>query len=417
MMRYSFLSLLGNALTGHQHWPRAWRDPAPKAAYDVIIVGAGGHGLATAYYLAKNHGITNVAVLEKGWLAGGNMARNTTIIRSNYLIDESAHLYEYALKLWEGLSQELNYNTMFSARGIVSLALTGGELGEMRRRVNALRLNGIDSEMMTPAQLQREVPLLNLDRNARYPVLGGMVQRRGGTARHDAVAWGYARGADAMGVDLIQNCAVTGIRRLGGKVVGVETTRGTIAASKIGLAAAGHSGVVMAMAGQRLPIESFPIQAYVSEPIKPILDTVLMFGQVHISVSQSDKGELVFGGSRENYLSYAQRGNPPIVEGQIATVLELLPFASRLRMLRQWAGIVDCTPDASPIIGLTPVEGLYLNCGWGTGGFKSTPASGWVFAHTIARNEPHPLNAKFSLDRFRTGGLIDENAASSAVEQ
>jgi sarcosine oxidase subunit beta len=271
--------------------------------------------------------------------------------------------------------------------------------------------------MMTLAQLEHEIPLLNLDRTVRYPVLGGMVQRRGGTARHDAVAWGYARAADAMGVDLIQNCAVTGISREGGRVVGVETTRGSIAAPKIGLAAAGHSGVVMAMAGQRLPIESFPIQAYVSEPIKPILDTVLMFGQVHISVSQSDKGELVFGGSRENYLSYAQRGNPPIIEGQIATVLELLPFASRLRMLRQWAGVVDCTPDASPIIGLTPVDGLYLNCGWGTGGFKSTPASGWVFAHTIARNEPHPLNAAFSLDRFHTGGLIDENAASSAVEQ
>ncbi len=416
-MRYSFLTLLGNALTGHQHWTRAWRDPAPKSAYDVIIVGAGGHGLATAYYLAKNHGITNVAVLEKGWLAGGNMARNTTIIRSNYLVDESAHLYEHSLKLWESLSQELNYNVMFSPRGIVSLALTGGELGEMRRRVNALRLNGIDSEMMSLAQLQHEIPLLNLDREARYPVLGGMVQRRGGTARHDAVAWGYARAADQRGVDLIQNCAVTGIRREGGKVVGVETTRGPIAARKIAVAAAGHAGVVMAMAGQRLPIESFPIQAYVSEPIKPILDTVLMFGQVHISVSQSDKGELVFGGSRENYLSYAQRGNPPIVEAQIATVLELLPFASRLRMLRQWAGIVDCTPDASPIIGTTPVDGLYLNCGWGTGGFKSTPASGWVYAHTIARGEPHPLNAAFSLSRFAGGGLIDENAASSAVEQ
>jgi sarcosine oxidase, subunit beta len=415
-MRYSFLSLLGNAFTGHRNWPRAWRDPAPKAAYDVIIVGGGGHGLATAYYLARNHGITNVAVLEKGWLAGGNMARNTTIIRSNYLVDESAHLYEHSLKLWESLSQELNYNVMFSARGIVSLAQTGHEMTEMRRRVAALRLNGIDSEMLSVAQLKREIPLLNLDPGARYPVLGGMVQRRGGTARHDAVAWGYARGADRRGVDLIQNCAVTGIRREGGRITGVETTRGFIATKKIGVAAAGHAGVVMAMAGQRLPIESFPIQAYVSEPIKPILDTVLMFGQVHISVSQSDKGELVFGGSRENYLSYAQRGNPPIVEAQIATVLELLPFASRLRMLRQWAGIVDCTPDASPIIGTTPVDGLYLNCGWGTGGFKATPGSGWVFAHTIARGAPHPLNAAFTLDRFGSGRLIDENAASSAVE-
>jgi sarcosine oxidase subunit beta len=270
--------------------------------------------------------------------------------------------------------------------------------------------------MLTVAQLKREVPLLNVDPGARYPLLGGMVQRRGGTARHDAVAWGYARAADKRGVDLIQNCAVTGIRREGDRITGVETTRGFIATKKIGVAAAGHAGVVMAMAGQRLPIESFPIQAYVSEPIKPILDTVLMFGQVHISVSQSDKGELVFGGSRENYLSYAQRGNPPIVEAQIATVLELLPFASRLRMLRQWAGVVDCTPDASPIIGTTPVDGLYLNSGWGTGGFKATPASGWVFAHTIARGEPHQLNTAFTLDRFASGRLIDENAASSAVE-
>jgi sarcosine oxidase subunit beta len=416
-MRYSFLTLLANALTGHRNWPRAWRDPAPKPAYDIIIVGAGGHGLATAYYLAKNHGLTNIAVLEKGWLAGGNMARNTTIIRSNYLVDESAHLYEHSLKLWESLSQELNYNVMFSARGIVSLAQTGSELSEMRRRVAALRLNGIDSEMLSVAQLKHEVPLLNVDPNARYPLLGGMVQRRGGTARHDAVAWGYARAADQRGVDLIQNCAVTGIRREGNRIIGVETTRGVIATKKIGVAAAGHAGVVMAMAGQRLPIESFPIQAFVSEPIKPILDTVLMFGQVHISVSQSDKGELVFGGSRENYLSYAQRGNPPIIEAQIATVLDMLPFASRLRLLRQWAGIVDCTPDASPIIGTTPVEGLYLNCGWGTGGFKATPASGWVFAHTIARGEPHSLNAAFTLERFGSGRLIDENAASSAVEQ
>ena len=415
-MRYSFFSLLGNALTGHRAWPRAWRDPAPKPEYDVVIVGAGGHGLATAYYLAKNHGVSNVAVLEKGWLGGGNMGRNTTIIRSNYLEDDSAHLYEYSLKLWESLSQELNYNVMFSPRGIFALALTGGELREMRRRAEALRLNGIDSEMLTVEQLRREVPLLDLSRDVRFPVLGAMVQRRGGTARHDAVAWGYARASDSRGVDIVQNCAVTGIVREGGRVTGVETTRGSIRAAKVAVAAAGHVGTVMATAGLRLPIESFPIQAFVSEPLKPVLDTVLMFGQVHISVSQSDKGELVFGGSRENYNSYAQRGNIPIIEGQIATVLELLPFASRLRLMRQWAGIVDCTPDASPILGLTPLAGLYLNCGWGTGGFKATPGSGWVFADTVANDRPHPLAARFGLDRFRSGRLVDESAASAAVE-
>jgi len=351
--------------------------------------------------------------LEKGWLGGGNMGRNTTIIRSNYLWDESAHLYEHSLKLWEGLAQELNYNLMFSQRGIVALALTGGELNEMRRRVAALRLNGIDSEMLTPEQLKREVPILNIAPDIRYPILGGMVQRRGGTARHDAVAWGFARAADARGVDIIQNCAVTGIRREGGKAVGVETTRGVIAAKKIGVVAAGHVGVVLGMAGLRIPIESYPLQAMVSEPIKPVLDTVVMSGMVHVYVSQSDKGELVIGASRDNYNSYAQRGSLPIVEDQLAALKELFPIVSRLRLMRQWAGIVDCAPDASPIIGLTPLDGLYVNCGWGTGGFKATPGSGWVFAHTIARGEPHPLNAAFSLQRFSAGRLIDESAAAA----
>ncbi len=415
-MRYSFLSLVGNAMTAHRRWPRAWRDPRPKPAYDVVIIGGGGHGLATAYYLAKNHGTANVAVLEKGWIGGGNTGRNTTIIRSNYLWDESAHLYEHSLKLWEGLAQELNFNLMFSQRGVVSLAQTGSELGEMRRRVGALRLNGVDSEMLTVEQLRREVPLLRLDPAARYPVIGGMVQRRGGTARHDAVAWGFARAADARGVDIIQNCTVTGIRRRGGRAVGVETSRGFIAAKKIGVVAAGHVGTIMATAGLRLPIESFPIQAYVSEPLKPVLDTVVMFGQVHVSISQSDKGEIVVGGARDNWNSYAQRSSLRIVEDQIATILDLFPTFSRLRMLRQWAGIVDCAPDASPIIGLTPVEGLYVNCGWGTGGFKATPGSGAVFARTIATGVPDPLIAAFSLERFTSGRLIDESAASAAVE-
>ena len=412
-MRYSFLSLLGNALTGHQGWRPAWRDAAPKSSYDVVIVGAGGHGLATAYYLAKNHGITNVAVLEKGWLGGGNTGRNTTVVRSNYLWDDSAHLYEHSLKLWEGLSQDLNFNVMFSQRGVCFLAQTRHEIREMTRRVNALRLNGIDSEMLTPEQLKREVPILNIAPDIRYPILGGMVQRRGGTARHDAVAWGFARAADARGVDIIQNCAVTGIRREGGKAVGVETTRGVIAAKKIGVVAAGHVGVVLGMAGLRIPIESYPLQAMVSEPIKPVLDTVVMSGMVHVYVSQSDKGELVIGASRDNYNSYAQRGSLPIVEDQLAALKELFPIVSRLRLMRQWAGIVDCAPDASPIIGLTPLDGLYVNCGWGTGGFKATPGSGWVFAHTIARGEPHPLNAAFSLSRFSAGRLIDESAAAA----
>jgi sarcosine oxidase, subunit beta len=412
-MRYSLFSLAGNALTGHRRWQRAWRDPAPKAEYDIVIVGAGGHGLATAYYLAKNHGITDIAVLEKGWLGGGNTGRNTTVVRSNYLWDDSAHLYEHALKLWEGLSQDLNFNVMFSQRGVVFLAQTRHELREMNRRVGALRLNGIDSEMLTVEQLKREVPILDTNPGNRYPILGGMIQRRGGTARHDAVAWGFARAADARGVDIIQNCAVTGIRRDGNRVTGVETTRGTIGARKIGVVAAGHVGTIMAMAGLRIPIESFPLQALVSEPIKPVLDTVVMSGQVHVYVSQSDKGELVIGASRDNYNSYAQRGSLPIVEEQLAALVELFPIVSRLRMLRQWAGIVDCAPDASPIIGLTPVDGLFVNCGWGTGGFKATPGSGWVFADTIANGRPHKLNEAFSLERFSTGRLIDESAAAA----
>jgi sarcosine oxidase subunit beta len=392
-----------------------WRNPAPKPAYDVVIIGGGGHGLATAYYLAKVHGVTNVAVLEKGAIGLGNTGRNTTIVRSNYLWDESAALYEHSLRLWEGLSKELNFNVMLSQRGVLNLAHTLGDVREGRRRVEANRLNGIDAEWLTAEQARAFCPILNATRNVRYPLLGATLQRRGGVARHDAVAWGYARAADARGVDIIQNCEVTGIRRAGGRVTGVETTRGYIAAQKIGIAAAGHNSLVAAMAGFRLPIESHPLQALVSEPVKPVIDCVVMSNAVHVYVSQSDKGELVIGAGIDGFISYAQRGSFHIIENQIAACLELFPIFSRLRMMRSWGGIVDVCPDASPIIDKTPVEGLYLNGGWGTGGFKATPGAGWVFAYTIARDEPHPLNAPFRLDRFVSGALIDEHGAAAVA--
>ncbi len=414
-MRYSAFSLVRNALSYHENWPEQWRSPDPKPEYDVIIIGGGGHGLATAYYLAKEHGISNVAVLEKGWLGGGNTGRNTTIIRSNYLWDESALLYEYSLKLFEGLSKDLNYNVMLSQRGVMNLAHNLHDVRESVRRVNANNLNGIDAEWLEPDQVKEICPIINISKDLRYPIMGATYQKRAGVGRHDAVAWGFARAADSHGIDIIQNCEVTGIQQDQGKVVGVETSRGTIKAKKVGICVAGHSSVMAEMAGFRLPVESHPLQALVSEPIKPVHNTVVMSNAVHVYVSQSDKGELVIGAGIDGFNSYAQRGSFHIIEHQINSLIEMFPIFSRLKLMRSWGGIVDTCPDASPIISLTPVEGLYINCGWGTGGFKATPGSGWVYAWTIAKNEPHQLNAPFKLDRFVTGDLIDEHGAAGVA--
>jgi sarcosine oxidase subunit beta len=414
--RFSGLSLLWNSLGKHRGWREQWRRAEPKAEYDAIIVGGGGHGLGTAYYLAAEHGLTRIAVLEKGWIGGGNTGRNTTIIRSNYLFDESARLYDHSVKMWEDLSQVLNYNVMFSPRGVMMLAHTVHDVQVAQRHIHANRCNGVDNEWLSPEEAKAYCPPLNIDPGLRYPVLGAALQRRGGTARHDAVAWGYARAADALGVDIIENCEVTGIRRdAGGAVEALETSRGIIRTRKVGVVAAGNTSVVLGMAGVRVPLESFPLQALVSEPIKPVFPCVVMSNGIHAYISQSDKGELVIGAGTDVYTSYTQRGALHVNMHTLEAICELFPMFRRMRMLRNWGGIVDVTPDRSPIIGKTPVPGLYVNCGWGTGGFKATPGSAHVFAWTLAHDEPHPINAPFTLERFREGHLIDEAAAAAVA--
>ncbi|UWQ27614.1 sarcosine oxidase subunit beta family protein [Leisingera sp. M523] len=412
-MRFSGWRVLKEGLTGNKGWTPHWRDPAPKSEYDVVIIGGGGHGLATAYYLAKEHGITNVAVLEKGYLGGGNVGRNTTIVRANYYLPGNSEFYSHSLKLWEGMEQDLNYNAMMSQRGILNLYHNDGQRDAAVRRGNAIINQGDDAEILSREQVRQMAPFLNFDSN-RFPIMGGLMQRRAGTARHDAVAWGYARGADMRGVDLIQNCEVTGIDVENGKVVGVQTARGPIRAKKVALAAAGRSGQVAAMAGLTLPIESHVLQAFVSEGLKPMVDHVITFAEGHLYISQSDKGGLVFGSYLDFYSSYAARGNLPMVEHTMESFVAMVPAVSKARLLRSWGGIMDMTPDGSPIIDHSPVDGLYLNCGWCYGGFKATPASGHVYAHLIATDRPHGAATKLKLDRFRSGhGLMDEEGTGA----
>jgi len=411
-MRYSIFSLAAQTLKGHRGWTPAWRDAAPKPAYDVLVIGGGGHGLATAYYLASQHGITNVAVIEKGYIGSGNVGRNTTIIRSNYLLPGNTPFYELSLKLWEGLEQDINYNAMVSQRGVLNLFHSDSQRDAFARRGNAMRLAGVDADLLDREQVRAMFPFLNYA-DGRFPIQGGLLQKRGGSVRHDAVAWGYARAADQWGVDIIQSCEVTGLSIDNGRVTGVETTRGPIRAKKVALAVAGNSSRLAAMAGMRLPIESHVLQAFVSEGLKPLIDTVVTYGAGHFYISQSDKGGLVFGGDIDGYNSYAQRGNLPVIEDVMESAMALWPGLGRVRMLRHWGGVMDMSMDGSPIIDHTPIEGLYLNAGWCYGGFKATPASGFCFAHLIARDAPHEVATAYRLDRFATGRVIDEKGAGA----
>ena len=412
-MRYSGLRVLAEGLRGNKGWGPAWRDPEPKASYDIVIIGGGGHGLSTAYYLAKEHGLTNVAVLEKGYLGGGNVGRNTTIVRANYGLPGNSEFYSHSLKLWEGLEQDLNYNVMHSQRGIINLFHSDGARDAAARRGNAMINQGDDAILLDRNGVRDLLPYLDFD-NIRFPIYGGLYHPRGGTARHDAVAWGYARGADSRGVDLIQNCEVTGIDIENGQVTGVQTSRGPIRAKKVAMVVAGRSGQVAALAGMRLPIESHVLQAFVTEGLKPVLDNVITFGAGHFYISQSDKGGLVFGGDLDLYASYAARGNLPTAEHVVEAAITLMPMVGKARMLRSWGGIMDMSPDGSPIIDKTHIDGLYLNCGWCYGGFKAVPGSGFAYAHLIAQDRPHESAARYWLDRFRTGaGLMDEEATGS----